>query len=272
MSPAPPTCFLSYSWDDESHRSWVKELATRLRKDGVAVTLDRWHAVPGDQLPSFMESAVRESDFVLLVCTPAFKLRVDRRSGGVGYEGDIIAGEYFTGVDSRKFIPILRVGPWRDAAPSALLGKYYIDLSSDPYQEINYQDLLSMLLGTREKAPPIGAASTQSRPTDWAPLEAGSFALISQSNAAFQSLLVDLSLVMIKEFGDNPHSFTIVLRQEMRLKDGQSFPVIEVLGHQRIDNGASPQPDEACPCGLVSVRRRTVAGEGSGRGPRQFTM
>jgi len=39
-----------------------------------------------------------------------------------------------------------------------------------------------------------------------------------------------------------------------------------------IHNGASPQPDEACACGLVSARGRAVAGEGSGRGPRQFTM
>ena len=36
-----PTAFISYSWDDESHKSWVKELAARLRKDGVDVKLDR---------------------------------------------------------------------------------------------------------------------------------------------------------------------------------------------------------------------------------------
>jgi transposase len=42
--------------------------------------------------------------------------------------------------------------------------------------------------------------------------------------------------------------------------------------HRRIDSGASPQRDEACACGLVSARGRAVAGGGSGRGPRQFTM
>jgi TIR domain len=44
--PAPKT-FISYSWDDDAHKEWVKQLATRLRADGVDVTLDRWHAAPG---------------------------------------------------------------------------------------------------------------------------------------------------------------------------------------------------------------------------------
>ncbi|HEY5731981.1 MAG TPA: toll/interleukin-1 receptor domain-containing protein, partial [Anaerolineales bacterium] len=60
--------FISYSWDDDMHREWVREFATRLRSDGIDVTLDRWHAVPGDQLSQFMENAVRDSDFVLCVC------------------------------------------------------------------------------------------------------------------------------------------------------------------------------------------------------------
>ena len=53
---ASPKAFISYSWDDDAHSQWVKDFATRLRGDGVDVTLDRWHAVPGDQLPAFMET------------------------------------------------------------------------------------------------------------------------------------------------------------------------------------------------------------------------
>ena len=65
-----PTAFVSYSWDSDEHRDWVLEFATRLRGDGVETVLDQWHLVPGDQLPAFMEKAVRESDYVLIVCTP----------------------------------------------------------------------------------------------------------------------------------------------------------------------------------------------------------
>jgi hypothetical protein len=55
--------FVSYSWDD-GHRDWVRDLASRLRSDGVDAGLDRWKLAPGDQLPEFMERAVRENDFV----------------------------------------------------------------------------------------------------------------------------------------------------------------------------------------------------------------
>lgn len=87
------SAFISYSWDDDDHREWVRTLAARLRKDGVDVSIDRWAAVPGDQLPAFMERAIRENQFVVIICTPRYKRRSDAREGGVGYEGDIMAAE-----------------------------------------------------------------------------------------------------------------------------------------------------------------------------------
>lgn len=149
------TAFISYSWDSDQHREWVLALAVRLRSDGVETVLDQWHLVPGDQLPAFMEKAVRQSDFVLIVCTPRYKDRSERRVGGVGYEGDIITGEVLTARNQRKFIPILRGEDWARSAPTSLVGKYHIDLRGDPYEESHYQDLLTTLLGTRPEAPPI---------------------------------------------------------------------------------------------------------------------
>jgi hypothetical protein len=61
--PSHPTVFISYSWDDEAHKEWVRQLATQLRADGVDARLDHWHAVPGDQLPEFMEREIRGSDY-----------------------------------------------------------------------------------------------------------------------------------------------------------------------------------------------------------------
>ena len=63
-SSKSPRAFMSYSWDGEEHKTWVKELAARLRGHGVDVKLDRWETIPGDQLPQFMETAVRENDYV----------------------------------------------------------------------------------------------------------------------------------------------------------------------------------------------------------------
>ena len=153
----PPKAFISYSWDDDAHIEWVKDLATRLRQDGVDVTFDRWHAVPGDQLPAFMERAVRENDYVIAVCTPNFKEKSDRRRGGAGYEGDIMTAEVFISGNQRKFIPVLRCGQWAETAPTWLKGKYSIDLTGNPYSELQYETLLRTLHGALEPAPPVGS-------------------------------------------------------------------------------------------------------------------
>jgi hypothetical protein len=148
--------FISYSWDGHVHKEWVRQLAIRLRKDGVDVTLDHWHSEPGDQIPAFMERAIRENDFVIVVCTPRFKERLDVGRGGVGWEGRIMTAFAFTGVDGKMFIPVLRRGSWDEAAPTWLLATAYIDLSMDPYSESEYEDLLRTLHGAREEAPPVG--------------------------------------------------------------------------------------------------------------------
>jgi hypothetical protein len=156
MTTASPTAFVSYSWDNDAHRAWVAGLAARLRQDGVDVTLDQWHAVPGDQLPAFMERSIRDSRYVLIICTPGYKRRSDERRGGVGYEGDIITGEVANKGNHRKYIPILRRGEPTEALPSWLQGKYFINLRGTRYSEHHYNDLLSTLHNVRVQPPPLG--------------------------------------------------------------------------------------------------------------------
>jgi hypothetical protein len=159
------TAFISYSWDSDDHKEWVRQLAARLRGSGIDVTLDQWHLVPGDQLPQFMETAVRTSDFVLVVCTPRYKARSDNRSGGVGYEGDIMTAEVMSSRNQRKFIPILRSGAWVEAAASWLVGKYYVDFSASPYSQSQFDDLLTTLHGTRPQAPPVRESQRSAAPS-----------------------------------------------------------------------------------------------------------
>jgi TIR domain len=164
-----PTAFISYSWDNDEHKEWVREFAARLRADGVDVTLDQWHAIPGDQLPQFMETAVRENDYVIAICTPRYRERSDNRAGGVGYEGDIMTAEASTTRNNRKFIPILCRGDWSSCAPSWLKGKYYIDLSGTPYSEDGYADLITTIHGTRPVPPPVGKPPSNHSPVMQSP-------------------------------------------------------------------------------------------------------
>jgi hypothetical protein len=158
-----PKAFISYSWDDDDHKTWVAQLATQLRGDGVDCRLDQWHAVPGDQLPHFMEREIRDNDFVIVVCTPKYRQKSDNRSGGVGYEGDIMAGEISIKQNHRKFIPVLARGEKEDAMPSWIAGKYFVDLRDCQKFADNYRDLFSTIAGTRPEPPRLGPAPTGSR-------------------------------------------------------------------------------------------------------------
>lgn len=151
-----PTASISYSWDSPAHIGWVTDLSARLVSDGINLLLDQWQLHPGDQIPFFMEKAIRESDFVLIICTPRYKQRSNAREGGVGYEGNIVGGEVLTGADPRKFIPLLREGEWNDAAASWLRGKRYIDFRGDPYPESRYEELITAIYGVLPQAPRAG--------------------------------------------------------------------------------------------------------------------
>lgn len=154
-----PKTFISYAWESDEIKQWVKELATELRNDGIDAKLDRWEVVPGDQMPYFMEKSVRENDYVLIICTPKYKLKSDNRIGGVGYEGDIMTAEVIQDSNNRKFIPILKSGTKDTSIPTWLKGKYYVDLSNESHYDNNYSDLRTTLLNDRESAPKLGTTT-----------------------------------------------------------------------------------------------------------------
>lgn len=158
LPPQPRKAFISYSWGNDAHMAWVKELATRLRKDGVDVTLDRWVNVLGDRLTKFMTQSVLENDYVLIVCSPEYKQKASRPTGGVRYEGDLMSAEIYATGEDRKFIPVLREGDIHSAFPTWLAkDKLYADLRGDPYSEESYLVLLNTLLyGRHETFPPVG--------------------------------------------------------------------------------------------------------------------
>ena len=151
-----PSTFVSYAWESEELKNWVKDLAIKLRDNGIDAKLDQWEVVPGDQMPHFMEKSVRENDYVLIICTPKYKTKSEGRIGGVGYEGDIMTAEVLQNSNHRKFIPILKTGTKETSLPTWLQGKYFVDLSNEQHFEKNFEDLLTTLLNARERAPVLG--------------------------------------------------------------------------------------------------------------------
>lgn len=151
-----PKVFISYAWESDHLKEWVKNLAIQLRNNGIDAKLDQWEVIPGDQMPQFMEKSVRENDYVLLICTPKYKVKSENRIGGVGYEGDIMTAEVLQNATHRKFIPILQSGDKNGSIPSWLMGKYFINLSNETHFERNFEDLITTVFNAREIAPVIG--------------------------------------------------------------------------------------------------------------------
>jgi hypothetical protein len=67
-----PKVLISYAYEGSEVEDWVVGLASRLRGDGIETLLDRWAVRPGYYLTYFMESAIRESNNVRIVCTPTY--------------------------------------------------------------------------------------------------------------------------------------------------------------------------------------------------------
>lgn len=159
-----PTAFISYSWDDDAHKDWVLALAERLVENGVSVKLDRWDVPPGESLTAFMETSVATCDFTIVVCTPNYAARSLARTGGVGYEQQIISGRIAAGADRSKFIPIVRAGTFtgqRDCAlPAHFLGTNALDFRGDVADAV-FEDLLRAIFRQpRLSRPPLGPMPT----------------------------------------------------------------------------------------------------------------
>ncbi len=160
-----PKVFISYSWEDDDHKDWVRSLADRLISDGIETTLDQYDLSLGDRLPQFMEQSIACADYVLIICTPSYKTKSDSRTGGVGYEGHIISNELFSKHNERKFIPIIRKGPASTAIPNCLAGKMWIDLTESNHYEENYKDLVTTIYGSKRK-PSVGQRPEYINSTD----------------------------------------------------------------------------------------------------------
>jgi hypothetical protein len=153
-----PRAFLSYSWDGRDHQRWTAKFAERLQgESGVEIIFDGWHLKPGDDKLHFMEQAVAESNFVVVVCTPTYAERANKRQGGVGYESMVITSELAEHMLTNKFIPVLRKGTWDLSLPIYLKSRMRVDLSGEPYSQDEYDKLLRVLHAEPIQPPALGS-------------------------------------------------------------------------------------------------------------------
>lgn len=84
--------FISYSHDSQAHAVWVRELAERLRREGVDAWIDQYNPSPPQGWQRWMLAQIEAADLILVVCTPVYKRRFEGhvdgdRGRGVAFEG-----------------------------------------------------------------------------------------------------------------------------------------------------------------------------------------
>lgn len=138
-----PTVFISYSWDDEEHKNWVLNLSKKLFDNGVQVILDKYELVPGSNMIHFMETAIQNSDKVLIIFTKNYKTKAEKREGGVGFEYSILTVDIYKKIkDNNKFIPILKDGEFEESIPVFMQQFIAVDMK-DPTK---FEEMFNKLL------------------------------------------------------------------------------------------------------------------------------
>ncbi|WP_318448913.1 toll/interleukin-1 receptor domain-containing protein [Photobacterium leiognathi] len=156
MGIAVPKVFISYSHDDQAHKKWVLDLALRLRNAGVDAILDQFRVGLGDDLGSFMEKSVAESDRIIMVCTDTYVAKANDGLGGVGYEKMIITSEYMNQIQTKKVIPLIRQNGTHNV-PVFLKSRLHINFSREDEFELQFDNLLREIHGSPLfKEPPVG--------------------------------------------------------------------------------------------------------------------
>jgi hypothetical protein len=123
----------------------------------------------GDSLTKFMESKIRSSGHVVVVCTPAYARKSNARQGGVGFEQQIISAQRLSNIPRRKILPVLREGDHKVgrhcAIPTHLGGIYAVDARSKRLSTKALEEILRAIFNTPVKKPRTGTAPLLRLPT-----------------------------------------------------------------------------------------------------------
>lgn len=156
--PLPPRVFVSYAGGTPAHNDWVKELASRLRDDGIDARLDAWHLAHGMDMAQWMCNELDQADRVVLVCDELYGQKADRRHGGVGWEIRLVQGEMLADQQENpdRFLPIVVTETVDVGLPAFLKAAYAFHWPNGRRSPDQYRELVRAIYRAQEQAPPIG--------------------------------------------------------------------------------------------------------------------
>lgn len=140
--------FVSYSWDGDEHRAWVKKFVDSLEEIEEITTV--WDGYDLDSLIDknyFMEDATYDADFVVAITTCAYKAKADEREGGVGIETFLLSALHWNGLLKDKRSKIISVQREPNSTPRYLEGHFHLDFTQDAQFSTKLQELERLLQG-----------------------------------------------------------------------------------------------------------------------------
>lgn len=150
-----PKVFISYSWDNEDHKKWVRKLSDDLRTVyGICTFLDQYNR-GGMDLISFMNKGISLADRVLLIGTPIYKEKTEKfESGGARYEDQLITIDIYHSLNTVKFVPILRRGQFSTSFAKIIETRTGYDFRDDSVYCDKLKELAADILNQPLNAPP----------------------------------------------------------------------------------------------------------------------
>ena len=150
--------FISYSHDSVDHKRLVRDLADRLRTEGIECSFDQYEESPEEGWIAWMERELTTSSHVIVVCSQGyfqkFKRDVTGHGKGVKWEGAIITQELYEAEGkNRKFIPVVLEQADREFIPRVLRPYTHYNVSTKQGYEFLYRRLTKQ---PHVEKPPLG--------------------------------------------------------------------------------------------------------------------
>ncbi len=151
-----PKVFISYSHLDADYENKVLNFANKLRSEGIDASVDLYEDLPSEGWPRWMENQIRESDYVLVLCSKSYydKFYLDKKGKGITWEVNIIYQHLYDECsETKKFIPIFFENGEEQFIPMPIKGFTYYNIGDDR----GYDDLYWRLRGIHKtQKPPLG--------------------------------------------------------------------------------------------------------------------
>jgi tetratricopeptide (TPR) repeat protein len=155
--------FVSYAHDDAVHKALVLDFWMFLRRCGVDAALDVPAADVPQDWPLWMETQVSESDYVLMVASPAYRRRAgaDATSDegrGVQWEGRLIRELFYRDQESgrRRFLSVVLPGRSANELPLWVGSYSQSHFVVADFTPKGAEGLLRYLTGQIHQVPPLG--------------------------------------------------------------------------------------------------------------------